>query len=225
MPTADDPGSAAPGLRERKKARTRQLISDTATALFLERGFDAVTVAEVARAAEVSEKTVFNYFPTKEALVLDREQAWAAAVVRALGRAEPGVAPGAAVAAAVVEELAALLGDGGSGSALPATATRGVVALIARTPTLRAAQADMAERVAGTATDALAARSGLPPDDPRVQIAAVAVVGLWRVQFRSLARHAAAGLTARRLRERVAADVRQAAALIDAGLATLDRPT
>src|SRR5437867_7574347 len=56
------------GLRERKKQQTRQLIARTARRLFAEKGFEAVTVAEVARAADVSEATVFNYFPTKEDL-------------------------------------------------------------------------------------------------------------------------------------------------------------
>ncbi|MFJ8820251.1 TetR/AcrR family transcriptional regulator [Streptomyces sp. NPDC102467] len=59
-------------LRERKKAQTRQRIADTATVLFKERGFDAVTVADVARAAEVSTMTVFNHFSRKEDLLLDR---------------------------------------------------------------------------------------------------------------------------------------------------------
>jgi AcrR family transcriptional regulator len=57
------------GLRELKKQRTRELIAETARRLFAERGFERVTVAEIARAAEVSEQTVFNYFPTKEDLV------------------------------------------------------------------------------------------------------------------------------------------------------------
>jgi AcrR family transcriptional regulator len=61
-----------PGLRERKKAQTRELIADVARRLFEERGFEAVTVADVAREAEVAEKTVFNHFPTKEDLFYGR---------------------------------------------------------------------------------------------------------------------------------------------------------
>src|ERR1700693_1488546 len=62
------------GLRERKKARTRQLIADTAARLFAERGYEQVAVSDVARVAEVAEQTVYNYFPTKEQLVIDRDQ-------------------------------------------------------------------------------------------------------------------------------------------------------
>lgn len=60
------------GLRERKRQRTHDTISATAIRLFLERGFDAVSVADVAAAAEVSKPTLFRYFPTKEDLVLHR---------------------------------------------------------------------------------------------------------------------------------------------------------
>src|SRR6201995_888605 len=62
----------AEGLRERKKRLMRQQLSDTATRMFMERGFDAVRVTEIAEACGVSEKTVFNYFPVKEALIMDR---------------------------------------------------------------------------------------------------------------------------------------------------------
>ena len=60
------------GLREHKKRATRQRISDVATALFISHGFDAVTVAEIAANANISEKTVYNYFPNKELLVYDQ---------------------------------------------------------------------------------------------------------------------------------------------------------
>ncbi len=100
----------AEGLRERKKRRTRQHISDVATGLFLERGFDAVTIAEIAEAADVSVNTVYNYFPAKEELFLDRskgiidrlsrwvrarraDESAAAAVLRELREAVESVSP------------------------------------------------------------------------------------------------------------------------------------
>ena len=60
------------GLRERKKERTRRAISEAAIELFLRRGYDAVPVSEIAEAAEVSKRTLFAYFPTKDELVLHR---------------------------------------------------------------------------------------------------------------------------------------------------------
>ena len=77
------------GLRERKKAETRQAISDVATRLFEARGFEAVTVAEIAAAANVSAKTVFNYFPAKEDLFFDAEDAVRDALVAAVPDVRP----------------------------------------------------------------------------------------------------------------------------------------
>src|SRR3954451_11567663 len=78
------------GLRERKKLATRQLIAETARRLFAERGFDRVPVAEIARAAEVAEKTVFNYFPTKEDLVYWRLGSFEEELLAAVGARAPG---------------------------------------------------------------------------------------------------------------------------------------
>jgi len=91
------------GLRERKKRETRQRISDMATGLFLERGFMEVTIAEIAEAADVSVNTVYNYFPAKEDLFLDRS----AQVVERASRWVRGRDEGESAASAVLRELRA----------------------------------------------------------------------------------------------------------------------
>ncbi len=92
------------GLRERKKLEMRLLLRDVAIRLFAERGFDAVTVADIAAAASVSEKTVFNYFGTKEDLVVSGRAEAEESIVRAV-RERP---PGQSVLAAVRAQLLAL---------------------------------------------------------------------------------------------------------------------
>src|SRR5437588_10642786 len=78
------------GLRQRKKQRTKELIAATARRLFVERGFEAVPVAEIARAAEVSEATVFNYFPTKEDLLYSRLEAFEQELLSNIRERAPG---------------------------------------------------------------------------------------------------------------------------------------
>ncbi len=82
--------SPATGRRERKKAATRQALADAALALFLERGFDRVTVAEIADAADVSVTTLFKHFPSKEALVFDEDAAQEDDLVGAVRHRPPG---------------------------------------------------------------------------------------------------------------------------------------
>src|ERR1700693_565067 len=96
----------AEGQRARKKPLMRQQLSDAATRMFVERGFDAVRVAEVAEACGVSEKTVFNYFPTKESLILDRLESTMAALKA--GLADPAVSPVQAALRILDGELSAM---------------------------------------------------------------------------------------------------------------------
>lgn len=79
-----------PGLRERKKQRTREDIFDASQRLFARRGFDSVTVADVAREANVSEMTVFNHFPTKEDLFYAGMQFFEEQLVEAVAKRPPG---------------------------------------------------------------------------------------------------------------------------------------
>lgn len=217
---ADAPAGQAGGLRERKKRLMRRHLSDTATAMFLDRGFDAVKVAEVAQACGVSEKTVFNYFPVKEALIMDRLEGTVAALRS--GLADPALAPVQAVLLILDRELDAMTGqlagqeDAGQGRA----AVRRFGDLIRATPSLRAYQADMMDQSAAATAEVLAARAGMAPDDPEPQIAARALLGLWRVQADSLRKHLDHAPTPALLHELVTADVRRAALLIDSGLRT-----
>jgi AcrR family transcriptional regulator len=79
-----------PGLRERKKQRTREQIIERATPLFAERGFEAVTVAEIAAAAEIAPRTFFAYFPTKEDVVFHDAEAVLGAMQARLAQRPPG---------------------------------------------------------------------------------------------------------------------------------------
>ncbi len=212
------PAGPGAGLRERKKRLMRQQLSDAATAMFLDRGFDAVRVAEIAEACGVSEKTVFNYFPTKESLVLDRLQATMESL--RTGLADPAVPPVQAALAILDRELtgmtAWLAAQDDPGRAGQAILRFGD--LIRATPSLRAYQADMMDQFARVATQILAARAGMSTSDPEPQIAARALLGLWHVQADSLRHHLRGSPAPAHVHELVTADVRRAARLIDTGL-------
>ena len=208
----------AEGLRERKKRLMRQQLSDTATQMFLERGFDAVRVTDIAEACGVSEKTVFNYFPTKESLILDRLEATMASL--RTGLAEPGVAPVQAALRILDRELGAMTSwlAAQDDPVQAGTAIRRFDALIQATPSLRAYQSDMMDQFTAVAAAILAGRAGMSPDDPEPQIAATALLGLWRIQFQSLSRYLDGTRTPAQVHQAVTADVRRAAQLIETGL-------
>ena len=217
------PGTGAPqaeGLRGRKKRLMRQQLSDTATQMFLQRGFDAVRVAEIAEACGVSEKTVFNYFPTKESLILDRLEATMTSV-RA-GLAEPGVSPVEAALRILDRELGAMMSwlAAQDDPARAGAMIRRFGTLIEATPSLRAYQSDMMDQFVDVAAEILAERAMMNADDPEPQIAATALLGLWRIQFQALSKYLDGTRAPAQVHQAVTADVRRAAQLIDTGLSS-----
>ena len=219
------PATAAPeqpeGLRERKKRLMRAQLSATATQMFLDRGFDAVRVSEVAAACGVSEKTVFNYFPTKESLLLDRWDATMASLPTAL--AQPGVSPVEAALRVLESEAAGMTAwlesqdDPVEASAM----IRRFGDLSRASPSLRAHQRDMMDRLIATAAEVLAQRQGVSPDDPEPQIVAAALLGLWDVQSRGLSLYLDGASTPRQLEESVIAYVRRAAHVLESGFSSM----
>ncbi len=221
---AGEPESAAAaqlaeGLRERKKRLTRQMLSDTATAMFLERGFDGFRVSEVAEACDVSEKTVYNYFPTKESLILDREDYVADAIRHALGPEGGGRSPVEAIVEVLAQERRDMRTempglDDETGLAL----FRRFITMVRETPSLRAAAKEMSDRLARIAAEALAERAEVGPDAPEPTIAAHALIGLGEVQERALRRELPEDRTVEDVYRRAEQEVDRAARLIDTGL-------
>jgi AcrR family transcriptional regulator len=214
-------GRESDGLRERKKHLMRQQLSDAATQMFMERGFDAFRVAEVAAACGVSEKTVFNYVPTKESLILDRLEATMASL--RTGLAVPGISPVEAALRILDDELDALTSWLAQQDDLvrASAAIQRFGTLIQATPSLRAHQSDMMDQFVAVAAEILAEQAEMSADDPEPQIAATALLGLWRIQFLSLSKYLDGTRTPAQVGQAVTADVRRAARLIDTGLNSL----
>lgn len=202
--------------RERRRAELRQQLSDTATALFLRHGFDAVTVADVARACGVTEKTVFNHYRTKEALLVDRWPRILATVVDLVG--DPGRSPAAGVTQTLDVELDALTERG--------TADRGHMArvrefgaMVAAAETLQDLRRRSLQQMVQELQTALSARGDMPTSQVDLQMTAVALSGLFHVFYLSLARHLEEpGADAAACRRKVRADVRRAARLLPSSL-------
>lgn len=202
------------GLRERKRRLTRQRISDVATILFATRGFDNVKVSTIADVVGVSEKTVYNYFPTKESMVLD----WADEMVDSLARVIADCPRNESLTAAVVQ---AIKQDMERFDEVPddlVTYLPRFMALIESTPALRAAWLETYDRIVAVAAEALAARAEIDPRDPEPMIAARALSGLGGVALQARVRYIEQGLRGRKLRDAVLADLERAARLLDTGL-------
>jgi AcrR family transcriptional regulator len=167
------------GLRERKKERTRQLIADTAWRLFADRGFEQVTVAEVARQAEVAVATVFNYFPTKEDLFFFRLDAFGAYLVDAVATRAAGEPVLVAFRRHLLES-GGLLAQVEAGDLQALERLRTVSRVIAASPALQVREQQAFARTADALAARLAAETGAPADDLRPQAAANALIGVQR---------------------------------------------
>ena len=206
-----------PGLRERKKEQTRQLIADTAWRLFADRGFDQVTVAEVARQAEVATATVFNYFPNKEDLFFFRLEAFGAGLVEAVG-ARPAGEPVLAAFRRAMLASGGLLTQVQAGDRQALERLRTVNRVIAASPALQAREQQAIARTADALAALVAADTGAPPGDLGAQVAANALVGVQR----ALVDYTRARVLANQGLGRLTTDVRRAAqdafALLEHGL-------
>jgi len=158
-----------PGLRERKKARTRASIREHALRLIREQGYDATTVDQIADAADVSPSTFFRYFPTKEDVVLQDDLD-----VLALGAFDKQPASLSLVAAFRAASKEAL----DSLSEEDLTGLRETSALILTVPELRARAMDEYTRTIGVIAEAAARRLGRDPDDFAIRVAAGAIIGV-----------------------------------------------
>jgi AcrR family transcriptional regulator len=211
-------------LRDRKKRELRQRFSDTASSIFLDRGLDSVSVIEVAAACDVSEKTVYNYFPTKESLLLDREEGQGRLLREALRERDDDVAIVDAVLEVLEADVRWMYGEwlAGGNSVEGLTSIRRFAALIESTPALSAALHGMTERLTQVAAEALAERAGVDPDDPEPQMAATMVMGLWRTQFQAMRRYADGVLSIEATRDAVIEQIRRAAGVAATGLSSFN---
>src|SRR5487761_1632582 len=197
------------GLRERRKQEARQAISGAAMTLFTARGFDEVTISQVADAAGVSKMTVTNYFPRKEDLVFDRAEV----IIRSLADAVAARAAGESLLAAVRRDYAERIAAGDVTLGVPtptfARTVRGSHALTSR----RREIADLTEQALG---DAIAAEAGA--DDPQQRIVAAQLASVHRVLFAEGTSRILAGQPRAEICEPLAADARRAFDLLEPSL-------
>jgi AcrR family transcriptional regulator len=209
---------ASTGLRERKKQQTRQLIADTARRLFADRGFDDVTVAEVAREADVAEKTVFNYFPTKEDLFYSRLDVFEGELLGAIRAREPGTT--------ILEAFRDFLLQSGGILDLRASlrddrATRqllDVTRVITDSPALLARERQVFDRYADALAALIAEDTGADPDDVEPRAVAKALLGLHRALIDYTRRRALAGASASQIARGLRAQAKRAFARLEQGL-------
>jgi AcrR family transcriptional regulator len=200
-----------PGLRERKKQRTRELIEDAALELFLERGFDAVTIADVAERADVDVKTIYNYFPSKPDLVYHRLEELKDSLLVAVRSREPGESILKAFSRFLLD-VHGFLGDDQATAKL-----RAVSKMILVSPALLAHEEQVYARFTAALADLLAAETQARPADLEPSLAAYALIGLHRSLLAYVRGETLAGTPNATLARRVRAQAKGAVATLERG--------
>jgi AcrR family transcriptional regulator len=161
------------GLRQRKKALTRQLIADAAARLFAERGYENVAVSDVAREADVAEQTVYNYFPAKEQLVTDREQQNQERLCLLIRSRPPGSTPAAAIREFVLQAVVGIRD-------IPPELWRGELGYLAAiSPTVHRLVLELIDRQARALSAAISDTTAVTPEIARLQ--GIALAGVFGV--------------------------------------------
>ncbi|EJM98702.1 TetR/AcrR family transcriptional regulator [Phyllobacterium sp. YR531] len=172
------PNSIPSDLRSRKRVATRRAISQVADRLFLERGFDNVTVDDIAAAADVGRMTVFNYFPRKEDMFFDRDEEGRETLRDALRQRDPGVAP---------METLRLLAHQLVAEQRPyvefSVRSQGFIRTIEGSETLKARARAIRDELAQLVAAALCECAGRDAVDPDANLAANLLMATWSVAF------------------------------------------
>ena len=204
-----------PGLRERKKQRTRQLIAETARRLFAERGFEAVPVSEIAREAEVSEATVFNYFPTKEDLFYNRLEAFEDELLQSIRDRRPGESVISAFGGFIATPRGLLAARDPEQVEYLAAITR----VITDSPALLAREQQIYAKYTDALAQLLTKETGSSPGDLEPWVVARTLIGLHQAAVDYSRREILAGTRNPTLARRVRRQIQQALELLSRGLA------
>jgi AcrR family transcriptional regulator len=196
------------GLRTRKKLRTRRAIADAAARLFAERGYEQVAVSDVAREAEVSEQTVYNYFQTKEQLVTNLDQPIQDELCRLIRTRPPATTPAAAVRQRVLDGVEGI-------RRYPPEQWRGELGYLAAiSPTIHRLTLEMLDRQANAIADAITETSTVTPTIARLQ--GIALAGVFQIVISEAGQRTLNG----QRQEQIADELRPG---IEAALDDLDR--
>jgi AcrR family transcriptional regulator len=214
--SASLPEPAVPtGLRERKKARTREVIADTARRLFLEHGFESVTVAQVAREADVAEKTVFNYFPTKEDLFYGRLEEFEEELLAAIRGRESGTTIVEAFRDFVTKQRGALrLQDEKEAT----ERLREINRVVTESPSLLARERQVFDRYADSLADLIATETRAREGSVEPRVVASALIDVHRLLIDYVRERTLAGDSAREISRGVRAQAKRAFAVLEQGL-------